>query len=639
MPRGELFFYHPRLGLRIAPLHPGGMVVVGRTLPADVVFPDESLLSGRHASFTADDRGVVVEDLGSRAGTWIGTNRIDGRRRLGDGEAATLGAVTAWFHATDAPIPAPQMLSGHETFEVMVRAEIDRSRTFHHPLAVVVVRGVEHGTDVVPSWTALVREHLRIVDSVALFAPDEVEILLPEAPRSYAMSVAQAMVADLAPRGRVVCGIVVGPSPRATADTFVAAAHEAALEATGRGPIVEHEASEPVPRVVSDEAPVVLDPAMVEIYEQIDAIAPSLLPVLIDGESGTGKEVVARAIHARSLRAGTPLRIIDCGAYAPTLIESELFGHERGSFTGAYNRTIGPFEDARGGTVFLDEIGNMPIGAQAKLLRVLDRGIVQRVGSTAEIRVDVRVIAATNSDLDVAAANGSFRSDLLFRLKAVRLRLPPLRERPRELRALVDRFLAEANARAQKAVRHIDPEALAKLLAWQWPGNVRELKQEMERMVVIAPGDTLTVALLAKEIRDSTPSIPPRRREERIAESLSLGDRTQAYEMSLIRAALGASGDNQVRASRLLRMSRRTLVDKMRRYGIRSGDPGLSLPPDADGTLDYAARVEHFQRAIIGEALARTSGDAAEAARLLRIQLRTLRKWIGGAGVGQREPH
>jgi DNA-binding NtrC family response regulator len=627
---GELFLYHPRLGLRVAPLRRDRPIVVGRSAPSDAIFPEEGLLSGRHACFTADDRQVWVEDLGSRNGTWLADDRIDRKRRLRPGETVTLGgAVTAWLYPTTDPVAEAHALGGHEVFLDLVHAEIDRSRTFHHQLAIVFVRSEAAPDVLVPPWVSRVREHLRSVDSVALYGPNEVEILLPEASITYALTLAKGLVANAASRGTVVCGVASGPSPGTGAEDLVAMAHAASLTATPRSPVARHGDSPTPPVEAAHAAPVVVDPAMVEIYDQIGAIARSQLPVLIEGESGTGKEVVARAIHARSLRSQAPLRIIDCGALTPTLMPSELFGHERGSFTGAYNRTIGHFEDARGGTVFLDEIGNLPLDSQSMLLRALDSGVIQRVGSTADIRLDVRIIAATNGDLDAMAADGRFRSDLLFRLKGVRFRIPPLRERRGELRAMIDRFLDEANVRAHKSVRHIDPEVLQKLEEFSWPGNVRELKTEIERLVVVAPGDTITFELLRKDIRgQSTPSLPPRARGDRPLDVPSLDAQTEAFESTLLRAALGATADNQVRAAKLLLVPRRTFVDKLRRFGIKTGDPTLELPDAAeDGRpLDYAERVARFQRSRIEVELARVNGDEGEAARILDIDVRTLRK-------------
>ena len=244
----------------------------------------------------------------------------------------------------------------------------------------------------------------------------------------------------------------------------------------------------------SNEALLGASPAMRELFRAIGRLAQAPLSVLITGETGTGKELVARALHRESPRAGKPFVALNTAAIPAELLESELFGHEAGAFTGATRRSIGRFEQAHGGTLFLDEIGDMPAALQTRLLRVLAQGEFFRVGGRELIRVDVRVIAATHQDLEARVASGQFRADLLHRLDVVRLRLPPLRERREDVPMLATHFLAQAAQRLDARTRHFDRDALARLRAHDWPGNVRELENVCWRLAALAPAARVTRA-------------------------------------------------------------------------------------------------------------------------------------------------
>jgi len=237
--------------------------------------------------------------------------------------------------------------------------------------------------------------------------------------------------------------------------------------------------------------------SMREAFALISRIAPVDSTVVVVGETGTGKELAARALHDGSRRSDGPFVVVDCGAISPTLIESELFGHERGAFTGALEKKIGSFERADGGTVFLDEIGELPMELQVKLLRVLERHEIKRVGGEGYLPVDVRVVAATHRDLAKMVAEGAFRQDLLFRLEVVKVRMPPLRDRPEDIALLVRHFLRESRFNVapdgERKVRHVSPLAMRALSAWRWPGNVRELKHAIERAVGLGDTDTVMV--------------------------------------------------------------------------------------------------------------------------------------------------
>src|SRR5262252_8493015 len=231
--------------------------------------------------------------------------------------------------------------------------------------------------------------------------------------------------------------------------------------------------------------------ALRTVLRHVAQVAPTEATVLIMGETGTGKELIARAIHKRSHRATRAFIQVNCAAIPPALVESELFGHEKGAFTGAVQRRLGRFEAAHGGTLFLDEIGDLPLEAQAKLLRVLEHGAFERLGSTHTITVNVRLVAATNQPLEQLVAEGKFRADLFYRVNVFPIHLPPLRERPEDIGLLAHYFAQKFRARLKKTITAIDQRALARLRAYPWPGNVRELEHIIERAVLLADGEVL----------------------------------------------------------------------------------------------------------------------------------------------------
>jgi DNA-binding NtrC family response regulator len=302
---------------------------------------------------------------------------------------------------------------------------------------------------------------------------------------------------------------------------------------------------------------------MARVYESVEKVASTNVPVLLLGETGVGKGIVAEAIHRRSLRAARPLVRVNCAALADSLIESELFGHERGAFTGASAAKEGLLEAADGGTLLLDEIGDMPLGAQAKLLHVLEHGEVVRVGSVKPRTVDVRILTATNHDLEALAASGRFRTDLLFRINAVTLHIPPLRERPSELASLARAFADEASARMGRPAPAITDAAMRLLLAHPWPGNVRELRNAMVRAALFAQHGTISVEHLGLPAQKASLQVPRAADDPRV-----LRHEVRALEQRRIVEALEQCGQNQVRAARELGISRGTLRTRMRELGL-----------------------------------------------------------------------
>ncbi len=305
--------------------------------------------------------------------------------------------------------------------------------------------------------------------------------------------------------------------------------------------------------------------AMREVFRLVEKIAPTNSTVLIRGESGTGKELVARAVHARSARAAKPFHAINCAAIPESLLESELFGHEKGSFTGADSRKIGLLEAASLSTLFLDEIGDLPLPLQGKILRSLQEKEVKRVGGTETIPVDVRVVTATNRDLEAMMKAGQFREDLFYRLNVIPIVLPPLRERASDIPALVRRFLEKSNAAHGTAVSEISPEALDLLVRSPWPGNVRQLESVVERAVLLCEGTVVRPEDLPVEIRLRTaPSVRPYG-----FEIPTEGIDIEELERQLIVQAMERSGWIIAKASRLLGLTYRTLQYRLEKFGIK----------------------------------------------------------------------
>jgi two-component system response regulator AtoC len=314
------------------------------------------------------------------------------------------------------------------------------------------------------------------------------------------------------------------------------------------------------------EAPALLESqnaATRRAVETARQAADSDVNVLLLGESGTGKNVLARAIHAWSPRRAGPFVIISCTTLAEHLLESELFGHVKGAFTGAWKDKPGRLDSAAGGTLFLDEVGELATPLQVKLLRVLQEEEVRPLGETKPRAVDVRVIAATARQLDAEVAAGRFREDLFYRLNVVRLEVPPLRERPRDVPLLVDHFVAQLRGTLGKPVRSVSDDALERLVAYRWPGNVRELENVIERAVILATSETIGLAELPQNVISADEPDGPN-------SDLSLKRARRAAEVGAIRRALRATGGNRTHAARLLRISHRALLYKLKEYAIRN---------------------------------------------------------------------
>jgi DNA-binding NtrC family response regulator len=316
--------------------------------------------------------------------------------------------------------------------------------------------------------------------------------------------------------------------------------------------------------------------AIRKIYDLIEKVADTDGTVLISGASGTGKELIARAIHYNSSRSDRPLVVINCGAIPEELLESELFGHEKGAFTGAYKSRIGRFEMANGGTIFLDEIGEMSPALQVKLLRVLQEKKFERVGGTKTIHVDVRIIAATNKNLTAVINKGKFREDLYYRLNVIPIKVAPLKQRKSDIPLLIDYFLKNFQKGEEKRITGFSPEAMDAMLRYDWPGNVRELENVIKRLTILCDGEVAKVEDLPEHIPQKRGSIHPSE-EVFLENGVTLHQAVEDYEKRLILDALERSNWVKTRAAKLLNINRTTLVEKIKKQNLAETASAASL--------------------------------------------------------------
>jgi DNA-binding NtrC family response regulator len=320
---------------------------------------------------------------------------------------------------------------------------------------------------------------------------------------------------------------------------------------------------------IGEHEVVVADPAMVRLFALVERAAASAMPVIIHGETGSGKEIIATALHAMSTRAKQPLVRLNCAAMPESLLESELFGHERGAFSGATNAKVGLIEQANGGTLFLDEIAELTLATQAKLLRVLEDFSIRRVGGLQERRVEVRIVAASHRSLATQVASGAFREDLYYRLHSLVLEVPALRQRPREIPLLAERFALEAAKDAGRNQLSLSADAVAALSRHTWPGNVRELRNAMRRAVVLAEGELVEVAHLPPEVLTPVAPTPaPVITTDEPIPSVGIREAVEQLERRMIDSALREHQGNQTRAAARLGITRQALAQKLAKYGM-----------------------------------------------------------------------
>jgi two-component system, NtrC family, response regulator AtoC len=535
-----------------------GSLLVGRATDADVLLADPST-SAKHARVLVGGGGVSIEDLGSRNGTQLRGQKIPPNEPqvIAPGEAVLLGSAVLLVQRRGGAA-RPRRLWPHGYFEARLAEECDLAEGGGTPFSIARV-DIDGGAGAESFLAAA--EALRPSDIVGSYAPQAFEIILRRANSDTAQRVMEALV-------RRLRGAGIGAR--------VALAHFPA-HGQSAGALIERACAELRPRgAAADRASardvVVVDERMREIYRLAEKAAGGVINVLVLGETGVGKEVLAETVHKASKRAGGPFLCLNCAALTENLLESELFGHERGAFTDAKTAKTGLLEAASGGTVFLDEIGEMSPTLQAKLLRVIETKQVTRVGGLKPVAIDVRFVSATHRDLVNEIREKRFRSDLYYRLNGLRLQIPPLRERRSEIRPLCDGFLARlAKESGLARVPCLTDDAAALLEAYSWPGNIRELRNVMERALLLSDGDDIEPDHLPLETLSAPVEVGTVAMAEVAADPPVMDDRWNAKEKSeraRILEALRAEGGNQTRAAKKLGISRGTLLARLERFEI-----------------------------------------------------------------------
>ncbi len=539
---------------RVVPVPDGAEIVIGRMPSCDIVI-DHDAASRRHAKIKRRGAALAVEDLGSRNGTQVNGQAISGPRRLAAGDRIAIGPATAVVGTTTAR-RLRAAVGSLTDLEERLGAEVDRALRYHRTLGLIMLR-LEGPGEAAVTYVDRIAGELRRMDLLAEYGPDELAVVLPEADADATVVVARRLAA-LAERIKVTVGTAAFPADGTGAGELLGSAR-AAL----RGARTRRERDTTTGKVaVGGRLLVVADPVMKQVFQLARQCATSMMTVLVVGETGAGKEAVAEAVHTHSPRAEGPYVRLNCASLPETLLEAELFGHEKGAFTGANRQKMGYFEAAGGGTLFLDELGELPLGAQAKLLRVLEHKRIVRVGGTRELPVDVRLVCATNRDLEAEVVRGRFRQDLYFRISAFVIPVPPLRDRKVEIEPLARAFARDVAAELGQKPPAITGDALAILVAHEWPGNVRELRNAIERAVVLAGGGAIEPHHLPDRVRDAAPS-------RQADDAIDVRGRVSAVERDAVLAALDAAGGNQTHAARRLGLSRFALIRLLEKHGLK----------------------------------------------------------------------
>ncbi len=566
-------------GTRIIPLGDGAEVTFGRTRVSTVPVDSEKV-SRLHAKISRSGSRVVVEDRGSRNGTKLNGARVEGQAEVKSGDQIEIGPATVVVSVTS-PIGARPRLGSGAYLDERLRAEADRGLRYQRRFGLLMMR-LSGPLAAVDAAVERLARQMRPMDTIAEYGPDELAVLLPESDEDLLRAAAEQLVREARAGGapvEVKVGLAVVPRHGTKPDEILSRARSALRTARGgRTEVVTAPAAEA--RTPETDV-VVADPQMRRVYQLVKKVADTPMTVLIIGETGTGKEVVAEALHRESSRRARSFVRLNCACLPETLLESELFGHERGSFTGADKRKIGFFEAADGGTIFLDEIGEITAAVQAKLLRVLEEHKITRVGGTQEIAVDVRVVCATNRDLEGEVGRGAFREDLYFRISAFTILVPPLRDRKSEILPLTEYFLGVMAREHGQAPPRVSDEARRALERYSWPGNVRELRNALERALVLQAGGVVELEDLPERLREESemrggPALPLPVEGGGVDVRQQIAD----VERASILAVLEACGGNQTHAARKLGLSRRALIYRMEKHGLKPPPGGGRGSPD-----------------------------------------------------------
>jgi two-component system, NtrC family, response regulator AtoC len=552
-----------------------GVVLVGRDAEAELRLSDDSL-SRRHARILLNRGEARIVDLDSANGTLVNGRRVEGAWPLVSGDVVTLGAVVLVLRTHARPASTRRTLEA-EAFMERLREEVERALRYGRPLTVLALELPEPR----PRHEALdeaCAAELGPAEAASWLDASHLVVMLPEVsgePGELGLGEQAEALLAAAPEARQ--GYAVCPTDGCDADTLVAAARAAAAVAT---PGLPRAAADSATRLTLGERSILMaDPAMLQLYTLIKRLAASELPVLVTGETGAGKENAAFAVHHGSRRSAGPFVTLNCAAMPEGLVESELFGHERGAFTGAAATKPGILESANGGTVFLDEVGELPLPVQAKFLRALESKRIVRVGDVRERPIDIRLVAATHRDLEAEVKAGRFRQDLYFRLGAATVVLPPLRERPREIPLLARSFLAQACQALGRREMTLAADTLRALARYAWPGNVRELRNLMDYAAAAVAEEVLEPHHLPGRVTGLSPgasgseSPPPPAPESPPADGAPrvfqpLAEEIRALERRRIEEALQAAEGVQSRAAALIGMPIRTFSFKLKQLGI-----------------------------------------------------------------------
>ncbi|HEX7506264.1 MAG TPA: sigma 54-interacting transcriptional regulator [Polyangia bacterium] len=546
-------------GFTAIALPPKGVLQIGRDAQADIRIND-SLASRAHCRLQVDGGTVEIEDLGSANGTLLRNHALRPHVRvaLDQGDAVSIGATVLMLRS-GGRLPRPVRVLPHGYFLARLDEECASSARDRSPFA--LVRLDVEGDVSTSRCAGLLPAILRPSDIIGAYGPQQYELLLPRTTREVATTLVSEVGASLQNAGIVSrSGIAHHPMDGRSAAELL----ERACQGVRPGTLQ--------PGMASDI--ILLDPAMQELHSLARDVAKSSINVLIVGETGTGKEILAETVHRASTRAQGNFLSLNCAALSENLVDAELFGYERGAFTGAAQAKPGLLETAPDGTVFLDEIGELPLPLQAKLLRVIETRTLIRVGGVTKRTVDVRFVSATNRNLAQAIESGGFRSDLYFRLNGITLAIPPLRDRPVEIEAFGRRFAGEMARDLGRSAPEISAEALILLRSYAWPGNIRELRNVIHRAVLLCrSGLVITPDHLPRELMEATFAAP--------VLAVPYGQ-TPLYDLSATQSlsalepdkklqiidALEKTAGNQTAAAKLLGMGRTAFVARLNQYGI-----------------------------------------------------------------------
>jgi DNA-binding NtrC family response regulator len=571
---------------RLIPLDGATTSIIGSAESAGIRIEDGSL-EPAHALLDTSESGVFVTPIAGE--TLLNEEPIRERRSVRPGDTLRLGSVAIGLHGHCVRSKERALLTAVQMRQRLVE-ESERFLRYRRPFAFMLVRARPAGPEEEAAMLQAVSRAVRVVDVVAWDGHKEIWVLFPET-EGTAMIPAQRVQSGVAQVVRDAAGALARcPIDGIDPDALLAGTRAAARQAAPGTVVSIADAGHTLH--VGGKSIVAADPLMRSLFELVRRIAGSEIPVLIAGETGSGKEIVAQAVHAWSKRCDARMVSVNCAAMSETLLESELFGHEKGAFTGAVAVKPGLFEEANGGTVFLDEVGECSPRTQAELLRVLETKRYCRVGSLKERTANVRIVAATNRSLEDEIRAGRFRQDLYFRLNAAMVTVPPLRDRPLDLPVLTRAFLSDGCRREGREPFHLSSEAMARLALHDWPGNVRELRNTLDFVSATAQGDTVeardlpaTVAAKAAPwLLDSKQASPPRPSRPAVGgpprkKFRNLYEEVRELEMQRIQEALEETGGVRNLAADLIGVPLRTLVTKIKVYGLGPAPPRARRKP------------------------------------------------------------